>query len=331
MEPYWVDVALIAVLMLVNGAFAGSEIALISLREGQLRALERRATRRDRTLVRLARDPNRFLGTIQLGITLAGYLASATAAVTLAKPLMSSLSFLGDAANAVAIALITFILTAVNLVVGELAPKRLGMQYARQWSGLVASPLNILATVSRPLTWLLGKATDVVVRLLGGDPSIGREQLSPDELRELVVGHPGLTAEQRTIITGALEIHERALREVLVPRRAVITLRDDTPVEQARATLAESGHSRAPVVHFRELDDYCRRRRGTARGLRPAAPTPRAQPVGCGGRCGSQAGPLARCRTECPVWQAVPPNPSCPARSCEWPGSPGRVRETGSC
>ena len=255
MGQYWFDVALIAVLMLVNGAFAGSEIALISLREGQLRALERRATRRDRTLVRLARDPNRFLGTIQLGITLAGYLASATAAVTLAQPLMSSLSFLGDAANVVAIALITFILTAVNLVVGELAPKRLGMQYARQWSGLVASPLNILATVSRPLTWLLGKATDVVVRLLGGDPSISREQLSPDELRELVVGHPGLTAEQRTIITGALEIHERALREVLVPRRAVITLRDDTPVEQARTTLAESGHSRAPVVHFRELDD----------------------------------------------------------------------------
>ena len=81
--------------------------------------------------------------------------------MTLAKPLMSPLSFLGDAANAVAIALITFILTAVNPVVGELAPKRLGMQYARQWSGLVASPLNILATVSRPLTWLLGKATDV--------------------------------------------------------------------------------------------------------------------------------------------------------------------------
>jgi putative hemolysin len=161
MGQYWFDVALIAVLMLVNGAFAGSEIALISLREGQLRALERRATRRDRTLVRLARDPNRFLGTIQLGITLAGYLASATAAVTLAQPLMSSLSFLGDAANVVAIALITFILTAVNLVVGELAPKRLGMQYARQWSGLVASPLNILATVSSPLTWLLGKATDV--------------------------------------------------------------------------------------------------------------------------------------------------------------------------
>ena len=125
MGGYWFDVTLIGVLMLINGVFAGSEIALISLREGQLRALERRGTPRDRTVVRLARDPNRFLGTIQRGITLAGYLASATAAVTLARPVVSALSFLGGAANAVAIAVVTFVLTAVNLVVGELAPSAL--------------------------------------------------------------------------------------------------------------------------------------------------------------------------------------------------------------
>lgn len=255
MGGYWFDIALIGVLMLINGVFAGSEIALISLREGQLRALERRGTRRDRTVVRLARDPNRFLGTIQLGITLAGYLASATAAVTLARPLVSTLSFLDGAADAVAIALVTLALTAVNLVVGELAPKRLGMQYAREWSSAVAWPLDVLARLSRPLTWLLGKGTDVLVRLLGGNPSAGREQLSPEELRELVVAHPGLTAEQRTIITGALEIRERALREVLIPRRAVVALPGDMDVAQARDVLARAGHSRAPVVRSRELDD----------------------------------------------------------------------------
>lgn len=255
MGSYWLDVGLIGALMLINGVFAGSEMALISLREGQLKALERRGTRRDHTVVRLARDPNRFLGTIQLGITLAGYLASATAAVTLARPVVSALSFLGSAANAVAIAVVTFALTAVNLVVGELAPKRLGMQYARAWSSAVAGPLDVLATVSRPLTWLLGKGTNVLVRILGGDPSAGREQLSPEELRELVVGHSGLTAEQRTIITGALEIRERALREVMIPRRSVISLPNDMDVVQARAVLAESGHSRAPVVRSHDLDD----------------------------------------------------------------------------
>ena len=266
MSGYWFDLALIAVLILVNGVFAGSEIALISLREGQLRALERRGTRRDRTLVRLARDPNRYLGTLQLGITLTGYLASATAAVTLAQPLVSSLNFLGGAANAVGIALVTFTLAGVNLVIGELAPKRLGMQYARRWSRLVAAPLNILATISRPVVWLLGKATDIIVRLCGGDPSVGREQLSPDELRELVIAHPGLTADQRTIITGALEIRERPLRDVLVPRPAVITLLDDATIEQARTTLAESGHSRAPVVHSGDLDDVV----GVGASARPA-------------------------------------------------------------
>ena len=255
MGRYWLDVAFIAVLIMLNGFFSGSEVALISLREGQLRALERRGTRRDRTLVRLARDPNRFLGTIQLGITLAGYLASAIAAVTLAQPLVSSLSFLGRGAHAVAIALVTVILAGVNIVIGELAPKRLAMQYAQRWSLLVATPLEILATMSRPAFWLLGEATNVIVRLLGGDPSVGREQLSLEELRELVVGHPGLTAEQRTMLTGALGIHELALRDVVVPRRAVVTLPQDTTAEQARTTLAESGHSRAPVVHSHDLDD----------------------------------------------------------------------------
>ncbi len=151
MTGYWFDIGLIAMLMLGNGIFAGSETALISLREGQLRALERRGTRPDRTLARLARDPNRYLGTIQLGITLAGFLASATAAVTLARPVASSLGFLGAAANPVAIALVTLMLAGVNIVIGELAPKRLAMQYARRWSRLVAVPLNFLATRSSGL------------------------------------------------------------------------------------------------------------------------------------------------------------------------------------
>lgn len=255
MSQYWFDIGLIAVLMVLNALFAGSEVALISLREGQLRALERRGGRADLTLVRLARDPNRFLGTIQLGITLAGYLASATAAVTLAKPLVSVLGFAGAGAEAIAIGTVTFVLAAVNLVFGELAPKRLAMQYPQRWASVAAVPLDILATLTRPVVWVLGKATDVVVRAFGGNPDAGREQLSPAELRELVSGHPGLTPEQRTAITGALEIHERTLREVLVPRTAVISLPENLPVAEARVRLVRSGHSRAPVVRSAGLDD----------------------------------------------------------------------------
>jgi magnesium and cobalt exporter, CNNM family len=255
MNGYWWNIALVAVLILCNALFAGSEMALISLREGQLRQLERRGHGGARTLVRLARDPNRFLATIQIGITLAGFLASAAAAVSLAEPLVSPLGFLGGAAEPVAIASVTLVLTFVTLVLGELAPKRLAMQFAERWALLVARPLDTLSTFSRPAVWTLGQATDLVVRILGGNPDADKEQVSPEELRDLVVGHRGLNAEQRTIISGALEINERTLREVLVPRRSVFTLPADLSAGESRAALAASGHSRAPVVAARHLDD----------------------------------------------------------------------------
>ncbi|GAB2979238.1 hemolysin family protein [Saccharothrix stipae] len=255
MDGYWWTIALVAVLVLLNALFAGSEMALISLREGQLRSLERDDRASAKTLVRLARDPNRFLATIQIGITLAGFLASATAAVSLAAPLVPLLSFLGDGANAVAIALVTVALTFLTLVFGELAPKRLAMQYALRWALLVARPLHVLSAASRPAVWLLSASTNVVVRVFGGKPDAESEQMSSEELRELVSAQRGLNAEQRMIITGALEIDERRLREVLVPRRAVVTLDAALDVASARAELAASGHSRAPVARGGHLDD----------------------------------------------------------------------------
>ncbi|MDX6741975.1 hemolysin family protein [Actinocorallia sp. A-T 12471] len=255
MSAYAWNIVLVLVLVGANAVFAGSEIALVSLREGQLRSLERRKGRSAKALVRLARDPNRFLATIQVGITLAGFLASATAAVTLSRPLVEPLGFLGGAANAVAIALVTLVLTFLTLVLGELAPKRLAMQRAEGWALLVARPLDLLATLTRPVVWALGKATDGVVRILRGDPKAAKEQLGAEELRDLVAGQRGLTAEQRTIITGALDIHDRTLRSVLRPRPQVFVLRADLPVAEARTALAESGHSRAPVAAARHVDD----------------------------------------------------------------------------
>ncbi|MFE9750293.1 hemolysin family protein [Saccharothrix saharensis] len=255
MDGYGWTLALVAVLVALNALFAGSEMALISLREGQLRALERDAKASAKTLVRLARDPNRFLATIQIGITLAGFLASATAAVSLAAPLVPVLSFLGNAAGAVAIALVTIVLTFVTLVFGELAPKRLAMQYAMRWALLVARPLHVLSAASRPAVWALSASTNVVVRLFGGKPDAESEQMSAEELRELVSAQRGLNAEQRMIITGALDITERRLREVLVPRRSVVTLDAGSDVASARAELAASGHSRAPVARGGHLDD----------------------------------------------------------------------------
>ncbi|MFD9699785.1 hemolysin family protein [Lentzea sp. NPDC059081] len=252
MDGYGFNLALVAVLVLLNAAFAGSEMALVSLREGQLRSLEREGRH---TLVRLARDPNRYFATIQIGITLSGFLASATAAVSLAAPIVPLLGFLGSAANGVAIALVTILLTFFTLVFGELAPKRLAMQYAVRWSKIIARPLDLLSTVSRPAVWLLSRSTDLVVRIFGGNPDVEEEQMSPEELRDLVEVQQHLNPEQRTIMTGALEIHERKLREVLVPRRLVTILESGLETADAREILAKSGHSRAPVTKDGHLDD----------------------------------------------------------------------------
>ncbi|KOX02647.1 putative hemolysin [Micromonospora profundi] len=248
------QLVLVAVLILVNAALSGSEMALVTLREGQLRRLGRR-TRTGERLVRLSRDPNRYLATIQLGITLAGFLASAAAAVSLAQPLVAPLGFLGAAARPAAIVVVTVALTFVTLVFGELAPKRLAMQRAERWALLSARPLDLLARVSRPAVWLLSWATDVVVRLAGGDPRASREEMTEDELREMLVSRRGLSAQQREILTGAFDIAGRTLREILVPRREVTTLPADLPVGEGVRRLAAAGRSRAPVTGPGGLDD----------------------------------------------------------------------------
>jgi Hemolysins and related proteins containing CBS domains len=254
MSGAWLQLGLVAALIVLNAILAGSEMAFVSLREGQLRRLERTSDT-GRRVARLARDPNRFLATIQIGITLAGFLASATAAVAIARPLTPFLSFLGNAAEATTVVLVTVVLTFLTLVFGELAPKRVAMQHAERWALAVVRPLGAMAALSRPLVWLLGQTTDLAVRLAGSDPHRQREDITPAEIRDLVTTHRGFTPEQRMIITGAVEIAERILREVLVSRRAVFTIDADTPVEQARQLLAASGHSRAPVVRHGNLDD----------------------------------------------------------------------------
>ncbi|MGW5672904.1 hemolysin family protein [Micromonospora sp. NPDC003776] len=248
------QLVLVLVLVLVNAALSGSEMALVTLREGQLRRMAR-AGRSGARLVRLAREPNRFLATIQLGITLAGFLASAAAAVSLAQPLADLLGFLGRAAHPVAVLLVTIVLTFVTLVVGELAPKRLAMQSAERWSLLAARPLDVLARVSRPAVWLLSRATDVLVRLAGGDPRASRQEMTEEELRELLVSQRGLSAQQREILAGAFDIAGRTLREILVTRRDVTVLPASLPAADAIRRLVAAGRSRAPVVGPGGLDD----------------------------------------------------------------------------
>jgi putative hemolysin len=253
MGDVWPQLVLVAVLVLVNAAFAGTELALVSLRESQLQRLEEK-TATGAVLARLARQPNQFLATIQIGITLAGFLASAAAAVSLAEPLEGPLSFLGGAAGPASVIVVTLVLAYFTLVFGELAPKRIAMQRAEKWGLVMARPLDLLSTLTKPVVWLLSKSTDIAVKLLGGDPDLQREEVTGEELRDMVAIHHTFPADQRRIIDGAFEIAERTLDEVMVPRNDVVVIDADATCEEALALLFESGHSRAPVAEKRNLD-----------------------------------------------------------------------------
>jgi putative hemolysin len=246
---------LVALLVVVNAAFAGTELALVTLRESQIQRLEAKG-RRGRTLATLARDPNRFLATIQIGITLAGFLASAAAAVSLAEPLEAQLGVLGGVAGPVSIVLVTLILSYLTLVFGELAPKRIAMQRAEGWGLLAARPLAVVSAVTRPAVWVLSRSTDLAVRLMGGDPNRTGEEVTEEELRDMVASQPGFTDQHRTILSGAFEIAGRTLLEVVRPRRDVFVLAPDAACDDALHELALSSHTRAPVAEDGNLDEF---------------------------------------------------------------------------
>ncbi|MEM9518221.1 MAG: hemolysin family protein [Actinomycetota bacterium] len=244
---------LVAFLVVLNAAFAGAEMALVSLREGQLQRLEQGSSR-GALVARLARDPNRFLATIQVGITLAGFLASASAAVSLAAPVEDLLEPIGGAAGPLSVVVVTILLAYITLVFGELTPKRVALQNAEGWALRLARPLSALSSFTRPIVWLLSKTSDVAVRLLGGDPSVQREEVTEEEIRDLVALQTTFTDVQRQIMDGAFAIAERPLAAILVPRGDVFVVDASWSCDQAIERLSASGHSRAPVAVDGRLD-----------------------------------------------------------------------------
>ncbi len=256
MSDVWLDILLVVVFVLVGGVFAGAEIALVSLREAQVRALSERG-RRGAALGRLLSDPNRFLAAVQVGVTLAGFLSAAFGASTLAEPFSDWLVGRGlgeGTADPLALVLITLVISYVSLVVGELTPKRLALQRAEGFALVVARPLNTIARLSRPVIWLLSASTNVLVRLLGGDPKASGEAISQEELRDLVAAHESLSSDERRLIDEVFRAGDREVREVMTPRTEVEFLDASTTVSRAARQVAESGWSRYPVTG-RDQDD----------------------------------------------------------------------------
>ena len=273
--PAWLEIVLVLLFVLVGGFFSMSELAVVSLRDGQVRTL-RESGRRGAAVGRLRDDTNRFLSAVQIGVTLAGFFASAFGGAVLARRLEPTLEEYGlaaAAASTVALVVITILVSYASLVLGELVPKRLALQKTEPISLVVAPVLDRIATVTRPVVWVLGVSTNAVVRLLGLDPRADRDEVSEEELREMVSSHGELADDERRVIDDVFDAADRRLSEVMVPRTEVDFLAASMGLEEAAEAVEHQPHSRYPVtgesaddvlgfVHVRDLLTAARRGAG---------------------------------------------------------------------
>ena len=314
MGGVWLDVGIVVLLLIVGGLFTATEMGLVSLRAGQLRDIAAQGKRGAR-VVRLAGDPGRYLAAVQIGSIVAGFFSAAYATATLAEPLADRFVASGmeshASAESLAVVLITLVVTFLALVISELTPRRYALQKGRGVALLLGPLLDRLATVFRPLIWLLSKSTNVLLRLLRADPSAPGDQMTSDELRELVASHENLGDEERRIVREVFAAGSRKVRDAMLPRTDVDFLDASMTVAQAREVAYRHSHTRFPVmdgspdsvlgfVHARDLLDPALgcRHRGGARGGAPGAgiaghetdaagahrDAAHAGPVGAGGR-----------------------------------------------
>lgn len=244
------NVGLVLVFILIGGVFAGTEIALVSLRQSQVARLKDQGPRGARVAA-VAEDPNRFLASVQIGVTVAGFFSAAYGASTLAPdfvPVLTGLGLADAVAQTVSLIGLTLAIAYLSLVLGELVPKRLALQRSQQVALVVGPPLDRFATLMRPVVWLLSVSTNAVVRLLGGDPGATSEEMSEQELRDIVVAHQDLSDDERRILGDVLDAGDRPLSEVLRPRGDVTFLPGDTPVRAVRDIVRDSPYSRYPVT-----------------------------------------------------------------------------------
>jgi putative hemolysin len=262
------NIVLVLVFILIGGVFAATEMALVTLREGQLNAIATRGKRGEK-IAALARNPNTFLSAVQIGVTVAGFLSAAYGASSISpylEPLLVGIGLPADIAGGVATVILTLVIAYFSLVLGELAPKRLAIQRNTQFSYAVAPVLNGFALLMRPVIWLLSVSTNAVVRLLGGDPNKNADEMTEEELRDIVSSHEGLPEDERRILDDVLSLRDRQLSEVMRPRLEVIALDVAMPISEAMERVQQLPYSRYPItdssiddivgfVHVRDLYD----------------------------------------------------------------------------
>jgi len=253
------DVLVILLLILINGFFVGAEIAFVSVRRTRLDELAEAGDRRAKRAQRLMRDPGRFLAVIQVAITFLGALASAVAAVSLvtfiAEPLRG-VSFLAGQADTVALLLVTFIVSVVSIVLGELIPKGFALANPDRIALAVSGPITLFAKIVSPLVAVLVTLTKLISKPFGIDPTRTPE-LSAAEIRLIVEqgSQQGvLEAEEEQMISAVMSLSDSKLHEVMVPRIDIVAIDQDASFDDAVTLVLTEGHSRTPL--YKESVDH---------------------------------------------------------------------------
>ncbi len=265
--PAW-DILVIALLILLNGFFAMSELAVLSSRRALLEHMAADKVRGARAALKLLEDPTRFLSTAQAGITLIGVFAGAYSGATLAGPLSEALSSLGTSAYPVALAVVVIGITYLSLLVGELVPKRIAFNNPEKVAAAVAPMMSWLSVAGAPVVFLLRASTDTLVKLLR-IPDRPETSVTEEEVKLMIAegARAGVFhAAERDMIDGVLRLADRSVRSVMTPRVEVMWLDLDDPPETIQREIAESEHSRYPagrkgldelsgIVHTKHLLD----------------------------------------------------------------------------
>ncbi len=254
MTPFpWTDLAIIVALIVLNGVFAMSELAIVSAKTSALEARAEAGSAGARTAIELAADPGKFLSTVQIGITLIGIIAGAYSGASLGGPVGERLEWLGlpaKYADETGFAVVIAFTTYLSLIVGELVPKQLALRAAVPVSLVMARPMAWMARAAAPLVWLLDKSSATLIALFGlrerGEASVTAEELQmifAEATRSGVI-----EADQRQILTGVVRLAERPVREMMTPRTEVDWIEADADTDEIRQTIEESPHSLMPVA-----------------------------------------------------------------------------------
>jgi putative hemolysin len=227
-----------------------AEIALISLRDSQVKQISLRG-KRGAKVAFLTKNPNRFLAAVQIGVTLCGFLSAALGAEQLGKYVIPELVAAGISENSsevISLVGITLVIAYISLVFGELVPKRVALFKAEPIALASSTIIDLVAKLFAPIIWLLSHSTNLIVRIFGIDAKTIKDQISEAELMDLVSGHSDLTEEERDIVEEVFNASDRLIHEVMVPRTEVDFLDASLPISQARKIAVDLAHSRYPVI-----------------------------------------------------------------------------------